>query len=214
MPLVGLTLPAPVPPAIMTKDDFDKLLREWLIKAERMARWLRIAEPEDAAQNVITAVWANGYIAKWEPGMGTSLNTWIYRVVEKRLLDELRRQRRRRDQELLTLDGQIRDSRHERGFDEVDAEQMGQAVIAQLNRASDRFSLVELTNEILNLIDEPFLKSRVAGALGCSWQTAQRRLQRLGEALAADPDILEVVVDGYLERALRALHSGAAPDCG
>lgn len=93
MPQVGLTDTPQLP-------SYEEILQEWLPKAVSMARGMKLPEPEEAAQAALLKFWEMDYLARYEPGHGCSLNTWIYRGINLKLMGERRTQFRHATREV------------------------------------------------------------------------------------------------------------------
>lgn len=76
--------------------DFDVWYGEWFPRATKMARNFRLEDPEDAAAAALFSFWNNGNFEKWDPDGGACMNTWTFRIVQRRLLDYYKTQKRRR----------------------------------------------------------------------------------------------------------------------
>lgn len=82
----------------------EEVIATWLPKAVAMAKARGCVDYEAAGAEALTIILDKGYLDRWDSTKGTSLNTYVFRMVELKLFSWRRGEKRRLRNEALSMD--------------------------------------------------------------------------------------------------------------
>lgn len=174
----------------------EQLFVQLLPKATAVARRYRLDDPEAAAADALTEIVVERrYQDRWNPDGKGSLSSYLYGMMSNRLLDNLRRQKKRHDRESLTgFTTSEDDRRPEPAYDDTrmaDAELLASVgalrdLVAVADTGANAVPLVDLFNIMASglVTDEPWSIRALAAHFGVSRDIMARTHRQLCAALA------------------------------